>query len=192
MQGIEQSSPMKYTSHYMHKNIYLKLLICFLAVVGLNASPSVVEAHHKPGHQGGPPTQATFTEVQPLAFGTISPGVAGGTLTISNAGTVSATGSVTSLGGEFNALVSVNSCAGSVTTLTLTNGILTGPGADLIITNLTCIGPGGTSASGGCFYSGTAGIDVVAVGGTLPIPAGQISGVYTGIFDIVGTHEPRC
>jgi len=191
MQGIEQSKPMKCTSHYMNKNIYLKLLLGFLVVVGLNASPSVIEAHHKPGHLGGPP-QVIFTEVQPLAFGTISPGVVGGTLTISNTGTVSATGSVTSLGGELNALVSVNSCAGSVTTLTLTNGVLTGPGANLIITNLTCIGPGGTSASGGCIYSGTAGADVVAVGGTLSIPAGQTAGVYNGVFDITGTHSPSC
>jgi uncharacterized protein DUF4402 len=176
----------------MNKSIYLKLLIGFLAVAGLNVSPAAVEAHHKPWHLQGPPTVPIFIQVQPLAFGTIVPGVVGGTLTVSNTGTVSVTGSVTSLGGELNALISVNSCVGSVTTLTLANGVLTGPGADLIITNMTCIGPGGTSASGGCFYSGTAGADVVAVGGTVSIPAGQTAGVYSGTFDITGTHSPGC
>lgn len=161
-------------------------------VVGLNGSPSVVEAHHKPGHLQGPPTVPIFIQVQPLAFGTIAPGAVGGTLTVSDTGTVSVTGSVTSLGGELNALISVNSCAGSVTTLTLANGILTGPGANINITNMTCIGPGGTSATGGCFYSGTAGADVVAVGGTISIPAGQTAGVYSGTFDITGTHSPGC
>ena len=131
-------------------------------------------------------------QIQPLAFGVISPGAVGGTLTVSNSGTVSVTGSVTSLGGVFNALISVDTCAGSVTTFTLTNGVLTGPGADIAITNLTCIGPGGTSGSGGCFYAGTAGADVLSVGGTISIPAGQVGGVYTGVFDIVGTHAPKC
>ena len=176
----------------MNKNIFLKLLVGLLAVAGLNVSPAAVEAHHKPGHLQGPPTSAGFAIVQPHAFGTISPEFAGGTLTVSDAGSVSVTGSVISLGGAFNALLSVNSCAGSVTTLVLTNGVLTGPGADLIITNLTCTGPGGTSGSGGCFFSGTAGADVVAVGGTVSIPAGQTPGTYTGIFDITGTHNPAC
>ena len=176
----------------MNNNIYLKLLIGFLAVAGLSVSPASVEAHHKPGHLQGPPTSASFAIVQPQAFGTIAPEIVGGTLTVSDTGTVSVTGSVISLGGAFNALLSVNSCAGSVTTLVLTNGVLTGPGADIIITNLTCTGPGGTSASGGCFFSGTAGADVVAVGGTVSIPAGQTPGVYNGIFDITGTHNPAC
>ena len=176
----------------MNKNIYLKLLVGFLAVAGLNVSPAFVEAHHKPGHLQGPPTQAGFAVVQPQAFGTITPGVAGGTVTVSNTGTVSVTGTVTHLGGALNALLTVNSCAGSVTTLTLTNGVLTGPGADIVITNLTCIGPGGASGSGGCSYSGTAGNDVVAVGGTITVPAGQIAGAYNGVFDITGTHSPGC
>ena len=176
----------------MNKNICLKLWFCFLAVVGLNISPSAVDAHHKPGHLEGPPTVAVFVQIQPLAFGVVSPGAVGGTLTVSDSGAVSVTGSVTSLGGVFNALISVDTCAGSVTTFTLTNGVLTGPGADIAITNLTCIGPGGTSGSGGCFYAGTAGADVLAVGGTISIPAGQVAGVYTGVFDIVGTHDPGC
>ena len=176
----------------MNKNIYLKLLVGFIAVFELCVSPLKVEAHHKPGHLQGPPTVPVFIQVQPLAFGTIAPGVIGGTLSVSDAGTVSVTGSVASLGGELNALISVNSCVGSVTTITLTNGILTGPGANINITNMTCTGPGGTSASGGCFYTGTAGADVVAVGGTLSIPAGQVAGVYTGVFDIIGTHDPGC
>jgi hypothetical protein len=176
----------------MNNNIYLKFLISFLAVVGMNGSPAAVEAHHRPGHLLGPPTSAGFAIVQPLAFGKIVSGVIGGTLTVSNSGTVSVTGSVTSLGGAFNSLLTVNSCAGSVTTLVLTNGVLTGPGANINITSMTCTGPGGTSASGGCFFSGTAGADVVAVGGTVSIPANQTAGVYTGTFDITGTHSPAC
>lgn len=176
----------------MVKNRFLKLLIVVLVAVLIHVVPSDTRAHHKPGHLQGPPTTAIFIQVQPLAFGTIVPGVAGGTLTVSNTGTVSVTGSVTSLGGELNALVSVNSCVGSVTTLTLVSGILAGPGANINITNLTCIGPGGTSGSGSCFYAGTAGADVLSVGGTISIPAGQVAGVYTGVFDITGTHAPRC
>ena len=176
----------------MKKNSRLKLLMGFLAVVGLNVSPAAVEAHHKPGHLQGPPTVPIFIPVQPLAFGIIAPNTVGGTLTVSDTGTVSVTGSVTSLGGTLNALISVNSCAASVTTLTLVNGILTGPGANINITNLTCVGPGGTSASGGCFYTGTAGADVVSVGGTVSIPAGQTPGLYNGTFDITGTHNPGC
>jgi len=176
----------------MNKNRCLKLLIGFLAIVGLNISTAAVEAHHKPGHLLGPPTSATFAIVQPLAFGTISPEITGGTLTVSDTGTVSVTGTVISLGGAFNALLTVNSCAGSVTTLVLTNGVLTGPGADIVITSMTCTGPGGTSGTGGCFFSGTAGADVVAVGGTVLIPAGQTPGIYNGTFDITGTHSPAC
>lgn len=176
----------------MKKNKCLRLLATFLAVIGMNVSPLAVEAHHRPGHLEGPPTVAGFAIVQPQAFGTMSPETVGGTLTVSDTGTVSVTGSVTSLGGAFNALLTVNSCAGSVTTLVLTNGVLTGPGADIAITNLTCTGPGGTSTSGGCIFSGTAGADVVAVGGTVSIPAGQVAGVYTGVFDISGTHNPGC
>jgi hypothetical protein len=176
----------------MNKNSCLKLLIGFLAIVGLNISPAAVEAHHKPGHLLGPPTSAGFAIVQPLAFGTISPEITGGTLTVSDTGTVSVTGTVISLGGAFNALLTVNSCAGSVTTLVLTNGVLTGPGADIVITSMTCTGPGGTSGTGGCFFSGTAGADVVAVGGTVSIPAGQTPGIYNGTFDITGTHSPAC
>ena len=176
----------------MNKNNYLKLLIGFLAVIGLNGSPTFVEAHHKPGHLQGPPTSAAFAIVQPLTFGKLASGVIGGTLKVSDTGTVSVTGSVISLGGAFNTLLTVNSCAGSVTTLVLTNGVLTGPGANINITNMTCTGPGGTSSSGGCFFSGTAGADVVAVGGTIAIPASQVAGVYNGIFDITGTHSPAC
>jgi hypothetical protein len=176
----------------MNKNSYLKLLIGFLVVVGLNGSPAFIEAHHQPGHLQGPPTSAGFAIVQPLAFGKFATGVIGGSLTVSDSGIVSVTGSVTSLGGAFNSLLTVNSCAGSVTTLVITNGVLTGPGANINITNLTCTGPGGTSSSGGCFFSGTAGNDVVAVGGTIVIPAGQVAGVYNGIFDITGTHDPGC
>lgn len=33
---------------------------------------------------------------------------------------------------------------------------------------------------------------LVAVGGTVSIPAGQTPGVYNGIFDITGTHNPAC
>lgn len=136
----------------MNKNSCLKLLIGFLAIVGLNISPAAVEAHHKPGHLLGPPTSAGFAIVQPLAFGTISPEITGGTLTVSDTGTVSVTGTVISLGGAFNALLTVNSCAGSVTTLVITNGVLTGPGADIVITSMTCTGPGEFRAPEAVFF----------------------------------------
>ncbi|MDH5761438.1 MAG: DUF4402 domain-containing protein [Nitrospinota bacterium] len=169
-----------------------KILAGFLFTVLLQVLPSQAEAHHLPWHLQGPPKQAVFTEVQPLAFGPLSAGVTGGTITVSETGAVSLTGTVTSLGGTTQALISVNSCVGAVTTITLTNGFLTGPGANLVLSNLTCTGPGGTTGAGGCTYVGTAGNDVVAVGGTVALPAGQLGGIYTGTFDIVGTFDINC
>jgi len=168
-----------------------KILPGILLVASLAGWPGSGEAHHRPDHTGGP-GQAIVTEVQALKFGLLVPGVSGGTLTVSETGAVSPTGTVVSLGGTSQAQVSVNSCVGSVTTMGLTNGIVTGPGGTLNITNLTCIGPGGTSGAGGCTYSGTAGTDVVSVGGLITLPAGTTPGIYTGTIDVFGHHNPPC
>ncbi len=140
------------------------------------------------------PGPATFTEIQPLAFGLIDPGVAGGTVTISNTGTVSVTGTVTHLGGANNAQVLINSCLGSqARQIRLTTGPLSGPGTNITMTQLTCTSPGTTSANNRCRnFAGTAGNDILLIGGTISVPAGQTVGLYTGTFDIVGRNNPAC
>ncbi len=178
MQGIEQSTP-------MNKNFFLRLSIALLVAVLMHIAPSDARA------QPGP---ATFTEIQPLVFGLIDPGVAGGTLTVSDTGAVSITGTVTYLGGASNAQVLINSCLGSTARqMVLTTGPLSGPGADIVMTQLTCTSPGETSRNNRCNnFAGTAGNDILLIGGTISIPAGQTAGVYTGTFDIVGNNNPAC
>ena len=140
------------------------------------------------------PAPATFIEIQPLVFGLISPGAAGGTLTVSDTGTVSVTGTATYLGGASNAQVLINSCLGSKgQNINLTTGPLIGPGANVVMTQLTCTSPGNTSQNNRCRnFDGTAGNDILLIGGTISVPAGQPPGVYSGIFDIVGRNNPAC
>ena len=156
-----------------------------LVVVLMHLAPSDIRA------QAGP---ATFTEIQPLNFGLIVPGAAGGTVTISDTGAVSVTGTITHLGGSSNAQVLMNSCAGSVARrIRLTTGPLSGPGPDVVMTQLTCTSPGRNSANNRCRrFNGTAGNDILLIGGTITVPAGQTPGVYTGTFDIVGQNRPAC
>ena len=139
---------------------------------------------------------ATFTEIQPLTFGLIVPGAAGGTVTISDTGAVSVTGTITHLGGASNAQVLMNSCAGPGRTarrIFLTPGPLSGPGVNIVMTQLTCTSPGRPSRVNRCRnFSGTAGNDILLIGGTISIPAGQTPGFYTGTFDIVGENTLPC
>jgi len=97
-------------------------------------------------------------------------------------------------GGASNAQVLMNSCLGSrARKIDLTPGILSGPGADIVMTQLTCTSPGNTSRINRCQqFNGTAGNDILLIGGTISIPAGQATGVYTGIFDITGENRPAC
>jgi len=137
---------------------------------------------------------ATFTEIQPLTFGLIVPGAAGGTVTISDTGAVSVTGTITHLGGGSNAQVLMNSCAGSrARRIRLTRGPLSGPGPDVVMNRLTCTSPGTTSGNNRCRnFSGTAGNDILLIGGTITVPAGQTPGMYFGTFDITGVNRPTC
>jgi len=169
----------------MNKNLCLRLSIVLLVAVLMHIAPSGARAA---------PGPATFTEIQPLVFGVISPGAAGGTLTVDDTGAVSVTGTVTSLGGASNAQVLINSCLGSTARqLVLTTGPLSGPGANLVMTQLTCTSPGSTSKNNRCNnFAGTAGNDILLIGGTISIPAGQTAGVYTGTFNIVGNNNPAC
>ena len=81
--------PLCSTPNNMNKNFLLRLSIALLAAVLMHVAPSDARA------QAGP---ATFTEIQPLVYGLIDPGAAGGTLTVSDTGSVSVTGTVTYLG----------------------------------------------------------------------------------------------
>ena len=159
--------------------------MALLAIVLLHVAPSDVSA------QPGP---ATFTEIQPLNFGLIVPGAAGGTVTVSDTGVVSVTGTITHLGGASNAQVLMNSCAGSrARRIRLTPGPLSGPGPDVVLNRLTCTSPGRTSRNNRCRnFNGTSGNDILLIGGRIVIPAGQPPGVYTGTFDIVGQNNPAC
>lgn len=169
----------------MRRNLFINLSLVLLVAVLMHIAPSDARA------QAGP---ATFTELQPLTFGLIVPGAAGGTVTISDTGAVSVTGTVTHLGGATNAQVLMNSCVGSVARrIRLTPGPLSGPGTDITITRLTCTSPGRTSANNRCRrFNGTAGNDILLIGGTISVPAGQTPGVYIGTFDIVGQNRPAC
>ena len=169
----------------MHKNRLKIFLIAFLVTVLMHVVPSDVRA------QAGP---ATFTEIQPLVYGLILPGPAGGTLTLSDTGVVSVTGTVTYLGGASNARVLMNSCLGSrARRIRLTRGPLSGPGPDLDVRRLSCTSPGQTSANNRCRnFNGTAGNDILIIGGRIRVPAGQTPGFYTGTFDIVGENNPAC
>jgi hypothetical protein len=169
----------------MNKNRFLILSIAFLVTVLMHVSSSDV------GAQAGP---ATFTELQPLVYGLIDPGAAGGTLTVSDTGVVSVTGTVTYLGGASNARVLMNSCLGSrARRIRLTRNPLPGPGPDLDVRRLTCTSPGRTSATNRCRnFDGTAGNDILLIGGRIRVPAGQTPGFYTGTFDIVGENNPAC
>lgn len=171
----------------MNTNRFLKLLIVLLAVVLMYVAPMDARA------QSGP---ATFTEIQSLNFGLIVPGAAGGTVTISDNGAVSVTGSITHLGGATNAQVLMNSCVGpgrNARRIRLVPGPLSGPGPDVVMTQLTCTSPGRPTRVNRCRnFSGTAGNDILLIGGTITVPAGQTPGVYTGTFDITGINNPAC
>lgn len=171
----------------MYKKLILRLSIALLVAVLMHMAPSDARAQAGAG-------PATFTEIQPLVYGLIDPGAAGGTLTVSNTGAVSVTGTVTYLGGASNAQVLINSCAGSkARQIRLTTGPLSGPGADLVVNRLTCTSPGQTSANNRCRnFDGTSGADILLIGGRIVIPAGQTGGFYTGTFDITGRNRPAC
>ncbi|HEY5691629.1 MAG TPA: DUF4402 domain-containing protein [Cyclobacteriaceae bacterium] len=171
----------------MAKKLFLKLSIVLLVTVLMCMAPSNASAQFE---------DATFTEIQPLNFGFIVPGAAGGTVTISDTGSVSVTGTITHLGGATNAQVLMDSCVGSggnARRIRLTPGPLSGPGPEVVMTQLTCTSPGGSSVNNRCQnFSGTAGNDILRIGGTISVPAGQPAGVYNGTFDIIGRNQPPC
>jgi len=170
----------------MNQNLLLRLSSVLLVAVLMHVASSDARAQ-----AAGP---ATFTEIQPLVFGLIDPGAAGGTLTVSDTGAVSVTGTVVYLGGANNAQVLINSCPGSrASKIFLTIGPLSGPGTDLVMTQLTCTSPGKASRIDRCQnFNGTGGNDVLRIGGTIAITTAQAPGVYTGTFDIVGENKPAC
>ena len=171
----------------MNKKLLLRLSILLVAVTLMHLAPSDARAQFE---------DATFTEIQPLVFGLIVPGAAGGTVTISDTGAVSVTGTITHLGGSSNAQVLMDSCAGpgrNARRIRLVPGPLSGPGTDVVMTQLTCTSPGRTTRVNRCRnFSGTAGNDILLIGGTITVPAGQTPGMYTGTFDITGRNQPPC
>lgn len=171
----------------MNKNLFIKLLMVLVVTVLMHIAPSDARAQWEP---------ATFTELQPLNFGLIVPGAAGGTVTISDTGAVSVTGTITHLGGATNAQVLMDSCVGpgrNARRIILVPGPLSGPGPDVVLNQLTCTSPGRPTRVNRCRnFSGTAGNDILLIGGTITVPAGQTPGVYTGTFDITGRNRPPC
>ena len=163
----------------------VKLYVGFLVTVLIAVSPA----------QAGPIAQ--FSNEVDLSFGRLVPGAGGGTITLAIGGGVTVSGTVVSLGSEQVSQATVDSCVGSVTTLTVSGNNLTGPGApgtNIPLTNVTCVGPGGTPGIGTCVYNGTAGVDVVTIGGTITVAAepGQLAGVYTRTYTLTGQHVPKC
>lgn len=127
----------------------------------------------------------TITYNQPLLFGTFTPGSSGGTITVSNTGARSTTGTVIALSGStvqqaiFNIRISGNR---TITAINISNTTLTrtGGGGSLSLT-FTATNPSPPFA----LNNSNGRNRDVSVGGTLTIgtisanPAGQYSGTFT-------------
>jgi hypothetical protein len=133
----------------------------------------------------------SVTTVQHLSFGAFSPGSSGGTLTLSNSGLRSATGTVVPLniGSSYQeAIFEVEAPQGTI--ISLLNGpdvTLSGPGGGTMSLHI------GISDRGSSFISTVAPPEktVVHVGGTLTVGNVTVSppGIYSGSFYITFNNE---
>lgn len=122
-----------------------------------------------------------------LSFGSFVAG-AGGTVTISPAGDRSATGSVVLIpsGGGQSAEFTVQGDPNATYSIDLpADGtvVLTGPGADMALTNFT------SSPSGAGGQLGASGSQALSVGATLHANDGQASGSYSGSFSVIVNYN---
>jgi hypothetical protein len=129
----------------------------------------------------------SVTNTRGLSFGSFVAG-AGGTVTVSPGSERSATGSVVlvpSKSGQ-SAQFTVEGDPGATYTIDLpadSTVFLTGPGVDMALTNFTS-----KPAGAGGQLSAT-GSQVLSVGATLHVQEGQVSGSYSGSFDVIVNYN---
>jgi hypothetical protein len=128
-----------------------------------------------------------ITVIQDLAFGAFAAG-SGGTVTISPLGSRSANGGVVPLSNSTGnaAAFQISGNAGQVYSITLpSGGALVGNGSSMTLSNFVSI-PSATTASSGLL---TGGSQMLYVGASLSVAAGQARGGYSGSFTVIIDHN---
>lgn len=125
-------------------------------------------------------TPITLTNTQGLAFGNIAASGAIGTVTISPAGARSHSGGVTpSVIGTFNnAIYSATGEANATYTITLPASVSITDGTNNMLVNGFTSDPAATG-----LFSGT-GTQTINVGATVNVGASQVTGNYSGTYDV--------
>lgn len=126
-----------------------------------------------------------------LNFGQITPGAAGGTVTISPAGVRTKTGTVTLINGaglESNGALSIAGSTGIIIDVSMTNSVFTvndpGAGAPMNV-NAFNINGGGSNLS----LSLTTNPTVFPIGATLTVATGQGQGAYSGSYTVMANYQ---
>jgi len=129
----------------------------------------------------------TVTANTTLRFGTlIRPAAGSATAVISTAGAFSGTASAVASGPQGNGDFTVSGEGGQSVTVSVDASFnMTGPGAAIPVTT-TATNTGSHSLSGSL---GSAGTLDVAVGGSISIPSTQLSGAYSGTFNVTATYN---
>lgn len=164
-----------------------KYIILLLAIAFSNNCKAQDPTDSLPGDPGA----IYVYTYQNLQFGTFAQGGSGGTVTVSNSGGRSATGSIILInqgGSFFQCIIDVEAAPGSLISITNgANATLTGSNGGtvtLAIGNSDPTSPFNTSVSPPARTP-------VNIGGTLTIgnPAASPPGVYTGVFYITFNQE---
>lgn len=129
----------------------------------------------------------TVTANTTLRFGTlIRPAAGSVTAVISTAGVFSGTASAVASAPQGNADFTVSGEGGQNVTVSVDASFnMTGPGAAIAVTT-TATNTGSHALSGSLGSTGT--LDV-AVGGSISIPSTQVSGAYSGTFNVTATYN---
>lgn len=165
----------------------IKYIILLLAI----AFTTDVKAQDPTDSLPGDPGAIYVYTYQNLSFGTFAQGGSGGTITVSNSGARSSTGSIILInqgGSFFQSVIDVEAAPGSL--ISITNGpnaTLTGSNGGTVtleIGNSDPVSPFNTTVS-------PPSRTPVNIGGTLTIgnPAASPPGIYTGVFYITFNQE---
>lgn len=124
-----------------------------------------------------------ITEVQPLAFGTVSASSAAGTVVVATTGARTVTGGVTTLGGSPTAAsYNVTGQGSSAYTITLPSSTtLSGPGTAMTANNFV--------DDAGASPTLSAGSGSFNVGATLNVNANQVAGDYSGTYTVTVSYN---
>lgn len=124
-----------------------------------------------------------ITKTADLAFGTVVPSAAAGTVTVGTANDRTVAGGVSALGGTVtSAAYTVTGYGNSTYAITLPASVsLSGPGTAMTASSFVSSVGGSASLSGG---SGG-----FTVGATLSVGANQAAGAYSGTFDVTVAYN---